>query len=319
MGANSIIVSASSKEYFFLLAGMILSVESIQQQGTVDIGILDLGLSPQQCQWLEKRGVHVVIPNWECGIDESDKLSIVYKGLLARPFIPKYFSGYDKYWYIDADAWMQEPKAAEHYLTAIESSVIAIAPEVHRAYENNYLFANEYRAFVYECYEECCGKETAEQYGNNTLLNAGVFAIPCQSPVWNLWKKNLTAFLKQTRHHAVEQTALNLALLENFDFSSQHEVTLLPATDNWLCHLSMPTYHDKYDKFVEPCVPYESIGIIHRSSDKFKAQPKVTITTQNQQAYETTIMHEDGKYIDTIQELCVLPKSGWQNRGDKRF
>ncbi len=320
MSVKKIIITASSAQYFSLMAGLLFSIKDRPEAKDVVFGLYDLGLTQEQKQWLAKYQVHIVKPDWQFGLDDNCGLSIAYKGLLARPFISRYFPGFDQYLYIDADAWIQDWSAVEDYFNGINHSVIAITPELNPAYSNHFADAKQYRDFVYETYEACRDVETAERYGDYSILNAGVFAIPVDSPVWTLWEEELGISIQQTTHHCVEQTSLNLALLKNFDIMDHHSIHLLSAPHNWLCHLSLPFFNDSTQQFVEPFSPYHEVGILHRSSDAFKTQKTVEINKVSSGQIDLNVLYKEGDYLKNVpSELIIKIDSDWQKRAMKKF
>ena len=56
-----------------------------------------------------------------------------YKALTARPFLPRYFPGFDLYFWIDADCWVQQGDAIALFLRAARTGALAAAPEIHRS------------------------------------------------------------------------------------------------------------------------------------------------------------------------------------------
>ena len=304
MSTDTIIISSSSAEYFSLVAGMILSVRDNPKGEKVDIGLLDLGLSEEQKRWLDKKNVQVVKPVWEFGLTDEDNWSIV---------------GYKKYLHIDADAWVNDWSVVEDYLHSIDRAVIAITPEIDRCYSNNFADADQFRDFVYECFSECRGIEYAKRYRNYPILNAGVYAIAADSPVWQLWSDSMTVSLQRTRLHAVEQTSLMIALYDIFDFSDHNQVQLMPATHNWLCHQCLPIYDVNAKTLVEPCSTNKKIGILHRSSDEFKTHNEVSVATTACETVKMNLLYDEGSYLTTLKSLFVPISRDWQQREGKKF
>ena len=75
----------------------------------------------------------LVVPQWDFDFPGRDKLKDGYKALTARPFLPRYFPGFDLYFWIDADCWVQQGDAIALFLAAARTGALAVAPEIHRS------------------------------------------------------------------------------------------------------------------------------------------------------------------------------------------
>jgi hypothetical protein len=159
MANTTTITSACTSEYFHFMEGMVLSVREKPEGESVDVSVLDLGMSAEQLEWMEEQKVNVAQPEWEFGLDESCGLPVPFKGILARTYIKKYFPGYKVYIHMDADAWVQDWAAVELYVAGAQKGVMAVSPEVDRAFICNYRNSHAYRAFVIHIYSDLprCG------------------------------------------------------------------------------------------------------------------------------------------------------------------
>lgn len=106
---QKIVVTAANDTYFSYAADLAASVR--QEDDSIPFGILDVGLTPEQRSLLEDKGVQVSEAQWEYGGERQ--CSRTFLAMLSRPFLPKYFPGYDVIVYIDADAWVQSPAAVD--------------------------------------------------------------------------------------------------------------------------------------------------------------------------------------------------------------
>jgi hypothetical protein len=324
MQKNMTIVSASSAEFFHFIQGMILSVKDKPQGKDIPLSVFDLGLTTEQKSWMSHYVDAIVEPAWEYGFSEKDGLSLPFKGIFARPRMRTYFPGYDVYMYVDADAWIQDWRAVENYTRGALTSALAITPEIHRAYSSNYSSSREFRSFVYDVYLKTRGKEYAEKYGFFPIFNTGVFSMQASSPLWDMWSESIQESLKHTKHHCVEQASLNIAVFDNFDSfhydsPDKQNIQLLPATNNWLCHQCLPKYDQDNCLLVEPYLPYETIGIIHRSSDEFKDKKSGTVYRLDNVEQVMNLKYKEGVYDTDLQCEETSKLSDWQGRGGKKF
>jgi hypothetical protein len=318
------IASASSAEYFHFLQGMVLSVRDKPESKGIDISLYDLGLTDEQKAWLAGYVDNIVAPRWEYGLTAQDGMRDPFRAILAKPLIPKYFPGYDIYLHLDADAWVQDWSAIQTYLAAAESAALAITPEIHRAYTANYTASHEFHDFIVELYGGTWGEAYVKKYGYYPVLNAGVFAMPKDSPIWAFWRDNIQVSLQKSRHHCIEQAALNLAVFEHpdlFHFAEpdKKNIQFLPATCNWLCHQSLPLYDRETGRFVEPFLPHTPLGVIHRSSDDFKDKKSAPIYTTDGGTIVCNLKYREGSYDATVKSVEPEKLSDWQGRAGKKF
>jgi hypothetical protein len=170
MAKTTTITSACTSEYFHFMQGMVLSVREKPEGESVDISVLDLGMSAEQLEWMEDQKVNVAQPEWEFGLDESCGFPIPFKGILARTHIKKYFPGYAVYIHIDADAWVQDWAAVELYIAGARQGVMGVSPEIDRSFICNYRNACAYREFVIHIYTDLQGAEYAEKYRDYPII-----------------------------------------------------------------------------------------------------------------------------------------------------
>jgi hypothetical protein len=324
MRENMTIVSASSAEFFHFIQGMILSIKDKPEGKDVPISIFDLGLTEQQKDWMRDYADAIVAPEWEFGFSDKDGLSLPFKGIFARPVMKKYFPGYDLYMYLDADAWIQDWTAVDNYVRGAKTSALAVTPEIHRAYSCNYTASFEFHEFIWDVYMKARGKEYAEKYKYYPILNTGVFAMPASSPLWDMWAEAIQESLKHTKHHCVEQASLNISVFDHFDYFHYDEqdksnIQLLPATHNWLCHQCLPKYDPQTGRIVEPYLPYEVIGVIHRSSDEFKDKKSGAVYDIDGKKHVMTLKYKEGVYDVAFTDKEPEKLSDWQGRSGKKY
>jgi hypothetical protein len=255
--SDLIIVSAADSGYFPLLRDSVLSVRALN--GDVPIGVLDLGLVADQRDWLGGQGVELVQPGWDLDFPGRDRTPSTFKAQVARPFLPRHFPDHEMYFWLDADAWLQEWRAVELYCAAAGRDRLAITLEIDRAYKRHYkrpkLFG---MTLAWKCYREGFGLRVADRLGRNPIANVGVFALHREAPHWAAWQRLLARVLRRTRFFFAEQTALNYAI-----FAEHLPVNFLPAYCNWAVGDAAPAFDAARGLFVEPYAPHEVIGVMH--------------------------------------------------------
>jgi hypothetical protein len=252
-----VIVSAADSGYFPLLCDAVSSVRALNF--TVAIGVLDLGLKADEAAWLAEQGVRVVRPGWDVAFPGWDRAPETFKAQVARPFLPRHFPGYAMYFWLDADAWLQEWRAVELYCAAAGRDRLAITLELDRAYKRHYKRAKLFGwNLAWKTYREAFGWRVADRLGRNPTANCGVFALHRDAPHWQAWARIMTGVLRRTRFFFAEQVALNYAI-----FAEDLPANFLPAYCNWAVGDAAPAVDAARGLFVEPYAPHEVIGVMH--------------------------------------------------------
>jgi hypothetical protein len=252
-----LIVSGADRGYFPLLRDTVLSIRALRPDAA--IGILDVGLDAEHCDWLRPHVARLVRPGWDIDFPGRARTPELRKAQFARPFLPKHFPGYETYLWIDADAWLQDWRAIEIYVAAAGRDKLAITPEIDRAYKRHYkrpkLFG---RTLAWKNYREAFGWRVADRLGRNPMVNCGVFALHREAPHWAAWARVIERVAQRTRFFFVEQTALNYVI-----FAERLPVEFLPAYCNWMPGDAAPAFDAERGLFVEPYAPHEVIGVMH--------------------------------------------------------
>jgi hypothetical protein len=268
------IVTAGNSEYFYLLDGLIASLEDARLPSDFQFCALDVGLDPLQALNLKSRNVTVISPSWTINFPNQANTPTWFRAMTNRPCLPDHFPGFETYIWIDADAWIQQPEGIHAAVEAARNGSIAIVPE---RFGNSITYpqwnglrwvllkVNEAssRAAVAKCYRTCFGAET-EHRARETIFNTGFFALRGDSPIWTQW-------LKRIRHgiahgifeKLIEQQALNLEILEG-----TIPATLLPSRFNWMLTGNEPLYDLQTRRIVDPD-EHKPIGMLHLTDVKF--------------------------------------------------
>jgi hypothetical protein len=277
---RAILISACDARYFALAGELIESVRTAAPTLALDLGLLDLGLLPEQRQHFAAAGIEVVTPDWDIPGIRLPANENWYKAMTARPFLPRYFANHDLLMWLDADVWVQRGEALASFLQGAERFGLAIVPEAHAAYNLEKCGAV---ALHTHTYQQAFGPAHAAHLMQFPILNSGAFAARRTSPIWGKWASFCQVAMSRCRSKHSEQAALNAALycppgerLEfapaKCDFTIQHGVFLrlggepfcqLPASCNWVCALALPLWDLARREFVAPVAPHEPLGLIH--------------------------------------------------------
>lgn len=254
---RAIAITGGDAAYFDLMRDCIESLQATEAGRALALGVLDCGLTEEQRDWCCERGAVLVVPQWDFDFPGRDSLKDGYKALTARPFLPRYFPGFDLYLWIDGDCWVQQGDAVALFLAAARTGALAVAPEIHRSMRHYRHAWQEFSSINGAAFEACFDKETAERLIRYPLINAGVFALAADAPHWQGWAGLLGEALQRSTN-MTDQVALNVLV-----YDRGYSCEPLPSRCNWPVHHATPAWDAARGLFVEPAMPYEALGILH--------------------------------------------------------
>ena len=257
MTEKAIAITGGDAAYFGLMRDCIGSLRATAEGSALALGVLDCGLTDSQRAWCRDRGAVLVEPVWDFDFPGRDKLKDGYKALTARPFLPRYFPGFDLYLWIDGDCWVQQGDALSLFLAAARTGALAVAPEIHRSMRHYRHAWTEFSTINGAAYAECFDRETAERLIRYPLINAGVFALKADAPHWAGWAEVLGEALQRSAN-MTDQIALNVLVYDR-GFACEP----LPSRCNWPIHHATPAWDAGRGLFVEPAMPHEPLSILH--------------------------------------------------------
>ena len=259
------IVSLADSNYFSLLDELIDSIKRFEESKDTAICILDAGLSEEQKNKLSSKVDEIKSAEWDIKVPESKiKGREWLKSQVSRAFLPKYFPNYEKYLWIDADAWVNSWEAIELYYKGCEKNKLSIATSADRAYGRvlraEWVFGS-FARIKSQNYKHAkssgFSENIARQVALKPHLNIGVFALESNAPHWKIWQKNLKIALSAGKIWGSEQIAMNITI-----YCDQQEVEILPAYCNWTL-IEVLKFDKKQNTLVEPYLPNHKIGIVH--------------------------------------------------------
>lgn len=277
-----IIVSGANDAYMDFLDDMLASIQDRLHK--YDLGILDLDLSEESKDRIQvhKENAKIVDPGWRYQPANMSKQLSYKKAYYAKPFLPEIFPGYSGYLWIDADVWLQDSSAIEHYITAADKSPGkgAIAFECHPNYKDighkpRFRIVRKFGILpvavrmvgrkVFRLVYDMFGDTVAQRHGLTPDNNSGLFFIHEDSPAWSAWrdymsKANHQNFMK--RNYFPDQTCLNVALRENNICFS-----VMPPIYNWVVGLGVPLLNEDTHTLLDSCAPHQKLYAIHLTGD----------------------------------------------------
>ncbi|MFT0743552.1 class I SAM-dependent methyltransferase [Synechococcus sp. RC10B2] len=270
---STIIVTSADSKFFELVQGTILSIREKPQGYYLDIGFLDTGCTPEQLQWISQYVDHIVEPSWNYNVPNSSSQPSYLKALVSRPFLPKYFPGYEVYIWIDADAWLQDWFAIELLTLGARRKGFSIVPELVAKHVNRFWM----QTWITWHYHKYFHHTEFNRLEIEPLLNAGVFSGARQSIHWSTWARRIEQAMSRHLDLWTDQFALNVSIYKDLGLD---RVELLPLSCNWLAHYQLPLWDPQRKLWVDPFPPHDPIGVIHLTADVKTRLTHIVLTTE---------------------------------------
>ena len=263
---KNVIVSLADSNYFNLLNELIDSIKHFDKNNTTAICILDAGLEKEQVNKLTSKVDEIKSAEWDIQVSSIKvKGKEWLKSQVSRAFLPKYFPNYNKYLWIDCDAWVNDWSSIELYFKACENGKLGITQTLGPGYrimsKVNWLFGKiaiiKSQNFKHAISSKI-GIEKARKLAFAPHVNIGVFSLEKNSNCWDVWQKNLETTLKSGKIFGSEGLAINMSI-----YIDNVETEFLPLNCNWIASNLLPKFDEKNHTFVEPYLPNNKIGIMH--------------------------------------------------------
>ena len=267
------IVSLADSNYFDLLIELIESIKQFKEASDVAICILDAGLTEDQKKKLSSKVDQIKSAEWDIKVPSLKVLGKEWlKSQVSRAFLPKYFPDYEKYLWIDCDAWVNDWDTIELYFKACENNKLGITQTMAPGYKimskASWLFGKlaiiKSQNFKHAISSKI-GMDKARKLAFAPHINIGVFSLEKNSPCWSTWQKNLEKTLSSGKIFGSEGLAINMSV-----YIDEIETEFLPIKCNWIASNLLPKYDDQKQTFVEPYLPNYKIGIMHLAAGIWK-------------------------------------------------
>ena len=286
------IVTLADSNYFELLLELINSIKNFKESENVSICLLDAGLTEQQKEKLKNKVYSIKKAKWDISVPAYKVIGKEWlKSQVSRAFIPDYFPEFEKYLWIDCDAWVNNWETIELYFKACENGKLGITQTVGPGYrvltKVKWIFgklalikSQNYKHAKKSGFSESVSRKIAFA----PHLNIGVFSLEKKSKCWKLWQEILEKALSSGQIFGSEGLAINIAV-----YDRGADVEFLPLLCNWIASNVLPKYDEKNQTFVEPFLPHNKIGIMHLAAGiwennrdmRVDKSVKITIKTTN--------------------------------------
>tara|TARA_B110000003_G_scaffold201557_1_gene200233 strand:- start:389 stop:1306 length:918 start_codon:yes stop_codon:yes gene_type:complete len=266
MMKKNVIVSLADANYFPLLNELIDSIKIFKESENLAICILDAGLTEGQKEILLNKVDEIKSAEWDIEVPAFKVLGKEWlKSQVSRAFLPNYFPNYEKYLWIDCDAWVNDWNAVDLYFKACENGKLGITQTIGPGYKImskvNWLFGKialiKSQNFKHAVKSKI-GLSKARKLAFAPHINIGVFSLEKNSPGWKSWQKNLEQTLKSGNVFGSEGLAINMSV-----YIDDLETEFLPLNCNWIASNLKPKFDESLNTFVEPFLPNYKIGIMH--------------------------------------------------------
>jgi hypothetical protein len=265
MNSHAIVTLADSN-YFNLLEELISSIKSHKESENVSICVLDAGLTKEQIERLKENVFSIKKAEWDIEVPKYKVFKKEWlKSQVSRAFLPKYFPQFEKYLWIDCDAWVNTWSSINLYFKACENGKLGITQTMGPGYRimSKVKWLIPHVAIIKSQNYKHAKLSGIDERDSRKIafaphLNIGVFSLEKSSPSWEIWQKNLKKTLSKGRIFGSEGLAINLSV-----YVDNIPKEFLPLYCNWIASNLLPKYDQSKKTFVEPNLPNYEIGIMH--------------------------------------------------------
>ena len=270
---KNVIVSLADANYFDLLLELVESIKSFKESSEVAICILDAGLTKEQLEILSKKVDEIKKAEWDIDVPGYKVMGKEWlKSQVSRAFLPNYFPNYNKYLWIDCDAWVQDWSSIDLYFKACENGKLGITQTMGPGYKImskvKWIFGKialiKSQNFKHAIKSKIALNE-ARKLAFAPHINIGVFSLEKDSLCWSNWQKNLKKTLSSGQVFGSEGLAINMSV-----YIDEIDTEFLPLNCNWIASNLLPKFSESTNAFVEPYLPNHKIGIMHLAAGLWK-------------------------------------------------
>ena len=270
---NKAIVSLADSNYFELLNELIESIKRFEQSKNVSICVLDSGLTKEQYNELSKKVDEIKKAEWDIEVPNYKvKGKEWLKSQVSRAYLPKYFPNYEKYLWIDCDAWVNDWNSIDLYFKACNDGKLGITQTMgpgYRVISKVKWIYGKLAIIKSQNFKHAIASKidinNARKLAFAPHINIGTFSLEKNSKCWEIWQKNLRKTLSAGNIFGSEGLAINISV-----YIDEVNTEFLPLNCNWIASNLLPKYDEKNQTFVEPFLPNNKIGIMHLAAGIWK-------------------------------------------------
>jgi len=259
------IVTLADANYYHMLTELIDSIKRFPESKNISICVLDAGLEDHQVQELANKVFSIKKAEWDIEVPFFKKKKEWLKSQVSRAFLPNYFPDFDKYLWIDSDAWVNSWDCIENYFTACDNNKLGITQTIGPGYKivsKVKWIIGKLAIIKSQNYKHAKSSGISEKDSRKLAfaphINIGVFSLEKNSPTWKIWQNNLKTTLSKGKIFGSEGLAINMSVYIN-----NIPTEFLPLNHNWILSNLLPIIDEKNNSFKEPYIPNNEIGIMH--------------------------------------------------------
>ncbi len=294
------IVTLADSNYYEMLVELIDSINTHDVKKSVSICVLDAGLKKEQLEKIKNKVYSIKKANWDIAVPQHKvKGKEWLKSQVSRAFLPNYFPEFDKYLWIDSDAWVNSWESVELLFKACEKGKLGITQSVGSGYKVlskvKWLFGKLalIKSQNYKHAKKSGFSETvARKIAFAPHINIGVFSLEKNSNCWKVWQDILKKALSEGRIFGSEGLSINIAV-----YDKNVDVEFLPLYCNWIASNVLPKFDQNKSTFVEPYLPHNTIGIMHLAAGIWSGNKDMRLDKDIRIKIKTTSGNEINKSL----------------------
>ena len=267
------IVSLADEKYFDLLIELIDSIKKKPESKDTAICVLDAGMNDSQREQLKNKVDEVAKAEWDIEVSNLKVMGKEWlKSQVSRAFLPKYFPKYEKYLWIDCDAWVNDWNSIDLYFKACNDGKLGITQTMgpgYRVMSKVKWIYGKLAIIKSQNFKHAIASNidinNARKLAFAPHINIGTFSLEKNSKCWEIWQKNLRKTLSAGNIFGSEGLAINISV-----YIDEVNTEFLPLNCNWIASNLLPKYDEKNQTFVEPFLPNNKIGIMHLAAGIWK-------------------------------------------------
>jgi len=268
-------VSAGDSRYFDLLVELLESLKATRIYKDTPINVIDCGLSEGEKRYLSGNFQvrEIKPPTWDLPV-RLGEIPAELEAMAVRAFLPMNFPGYEYYFWIDADAWIQDERSLASFIYNAETVGLGISCSSPAAAGKSYytqITERETLQFMDPAYHDF------DLFRRSGGVSVGAFCIKSGSPIDALWREVMARNTASRGFHFFSDTdsCSIAALLENIPVLSfehhchnsfQLENGILFYRDSPVGIVALPSSlkWQRYDKVVESVNTGKSMGLLEQ-------------------------------------------------------
>jgi len=196
----------SHERYFELLVELVESLKGTALYKDIPFYVLDLGLTDRQKHILSGISQGIVVPNWDFIFTPEPPSH--RKCIIARAFLENYFPGYEYYFWLDADSWVQSETSLDAFINMAAIHGISAGRDIHAS----------------SFWEEGAPKDSkapknrqnVEKFKQSPSAWASSVCYRKDSKLAVAWRETMKELAEEYNHvFWTDQNALNVVMIEN--------------------------------------------------------------------------------------------------------